>query len=325
MSDHSALFDPARLRLPVVGAPMFLCSGPDLVIAQSRAGICGTMPALNARSTEILDEWLTRIDAELTAPDGKRRPYGVNLILYKSNARLADDLYVIVRHKVPLVITSLSAPTEIVGPVHAYGGMVFHDVISVRHARKAAEAGVDGLILVCAGAGGHGGTLNPFAFVSEVRKFFDGLIILAGTIGDGRAILAAEALGCDLAYVGTRFLVAEESTANPRHKELVVESDAAGILYTPHFSGVNANYLRASIAAAGLDPDNLSGDGAANFKPGQEKPKAWKDIFGAGQGVGSIEAIEPATAIIDRLEREYIEARDRLLGGPAAGREVAHG
>ena len=316
--------DLERLRLPVIGAPMFLCSGPDLVIAQSRAGICGTFPALNARRSVDLDDWLTRIDDELT-DSGGRRPYGVNLILYKSNERLAPDLDVITRHRVPLVITSLAAPTDIVGRVHEYGGMVFHDVTTVRHARKAAQAGVDGLILVCAGAGGHGGSLNPFAFVVEVKRFFSGRIILAGPIGNGADIVAAQALGCDLVYMGTRFLVAEECMANIGHKEMVIDADASSIVYTPRFSGVHANYLRESIVAAGLNPDACDADARADFRPGKDKPKAWKDICGAGQGVGTIDAVEPVSVIVDRLAREYSATRDRLMESQAQdGAENVH-
>ncbi|MCR4265269.1 nitronate monooxygenase family protein [Nitratireductor sp. ZSWI3] len=297
-------------RLPVIGAPMFLTSGVDLVVAQCRAGIIGTFPALNARPQEELDRWLTRIEdglARAEAETGRKpAPYGVNLIVHDSNPRLAEDLEVIAAHRVPLVITSLSQPGAVVERVHAYGGLVFHDVINVRHARKAAGAGVDGLILVCAGAGGHAGRLSPFALAAEVRQFFDGALALSGAISDGGAVAAAEAIGCDFAYVGTLFLAARESMASDAHKEMVVAGSAADVVYSPMFTGTHGNYLAASIAAAGIDPEEaaFARPRRMDFAQGASKPKAWKEIYGAGQGIGSIGEILPVGDIVERLDGE---------------------
>jgi nitronate monooxygenase len=311
-----------RLRLPVIGAPMFIVSGPELVLAQCKAGIVGAFPALNARPQAELDRWLTRIETELVAhraahPDAVVAPFAVNQIVHASNGRLAADLEVCIAHQVPIVITSLRAPHAVVDRVHAYGGLVFHDVISVRHARKALEAGVDGLILVCAGAGGHAGTLSPFALVNEVRRFHAGTLILAGAITDGAGILAAQAMGCDLAYLGTRFIATREANAAERYKQMIVESSAADIAYTPYFSGVHGSYLKPSIRAAGLDPDRLPATpaGQMDYDRREDRPKAWKDVWSAGQGVGSIDAVLGAGVLVDRLEREYRAARTRL--GPA--------
>lgn len=307
-----------RMALPVIGAPLFIVSNPDLVIAQCTSGVIGSFPALNARPAEKLDEWITTIEMALAAhamanPGAPVAPFAVNQIIHQSNDRLDHDLDVCVRHQVPVIITSLRAPDDVVRRVHDYGGIVFHDVISVRHARKALEAGVDGLVLVCAGAGGHAGALSPFALVREVRRFFDGPIALSGAITDGGSVLAAEAMGADFAYVGTRFIATAEANASERYKQTIVDSAAADIVYTPFFTGVAGNYLKPSVTANGLDPDhlptvektkmNFGGGGAA---------KAWKDIWGAGQGVGNIDAVMPAAAVIARMVTEYRVARARL-------------
>ena len=251
-----------KLRLPVIGAPLFIVSNPALVIAQCKAGIVGAFPALNARPQDELDRWLARIESELAAhraahPGATVAPFAVNQIVHASNGRLDADLDACVRHRVPIVITSLRAPHPVVDRVHAYGGIVLHDVISVRHAEKALEAGVDGLILVCAGAGGHAGTLNPFALVNEVRRFYAGTLALAGAITDGAAILAAQAMGCDLAYLGTRFIATREANAPDRYKQMIADARAADVVYTPYFSGVHGSYLQDRIRAAGLDPEHL--------------------------------------------------------------------
>ena len=305
------------LRLPVIGAPMFIVSGPDLVIEQCKAGIVGAFPALNARAPDTLDGWLTRIESALAgfrrAGDAPAAPYAVNLIVNPANARLEEDLQTCVAHRVPIVITSLSAPHKVVAAVHAYGGIVIHDVIKVRHAEKALEAGVDGLILVCAGAGGHAGTLNPIALTGEVRRFFGGPLVLSGTIAHGDGILAAEAMGCDLAYLGTRFIATQESMAKDEYKRMIVESKANDIVYTPLFSGVHGSYLAGSIRNAGLDPDNLPAPEApGKYRGREQRGKVWKDIWGAGQGVGGIDDIPPVALLVDRLEQEYRAARARL-------------
>lgn len=305
-----------NLALPVICAPMFIVSNPDLVIAQCKGGLIGSFPALNARPKELLDEWLTRIKAELAA-DPKAAPFAVNQIIHPSNERLEHDMALCVKHEVPLIITSLSAPTAIVPHVHAYGGKVFHDVISVRHAEKALEAGVDGLILVCAGAGGHAGTLSPFALVGEIRKFYDGPIALSGSITNGSAILAAQAMGADVAYMGTRFIATHEANAVEAYKQAIVDSAAADVVYTPYFTGVHGNYLKKSILAAGLDPANLpEKDKSAMSFGGARDAKAWKDIWGAGQGVGNIADVLPTAALIDRLKQEYRAAKAALCNNP---------
>jgi nitronate monooxygenase len=310
---------PATLRrnlaLPVIGAPMFIVSTPSLVIAQCRSGVIGAFPALNARPPELLDEWLAQIKDALAA-DPQAAPFAVNQIIHQSNTRLAHDMALCVKHEVPLIITSLRAPGDIVPAVHAYGGLVFHDVISVRHAEKALEAGVDGLILVCAGAGGHAGTLSPFALVGELRKFYDGPIALSGAIASGSAILAAQAMGADFAYIGTRFIATEEANAAPAYKQALLDAAAADILYTPYFTGVHGNYLKPSIVAAGLDPDNLPvrDKTAMDFGASAAGAKAWRDIWGAGQGVGVIDDVRPAAAVIAGLKREYDAARAALYG-----------
>ncbi|WP_102225175.1 NAD(P)H-dependent flavin oxidoreductase [Acidimangrovimonas sediminis] len=311
----------AAARLPIIGAPMFLASGVDLVVAQCAAGVIGTFPALNARPQEELSRWLTEIEAGRAAAEAASglpsAPYGVNLIVHESNPRLQADLDTVVAHKVPLVITSLSQPGPVVEAVHGYGGLVFHDVINMRHARKAAGAGVDGLILVSAGAGGHGGRMSPLALAGEARRFFDGALILSGAISDGRAVVAAEALGCTFAYIGTLFLTAAESMAAVAHKEMAVASDASEIIYSPLFTGTHGNYLAGSIRAAGLDPAEaaLAQPRRMAFAEGASKPKAWKEIFGAGQGVGQIDRIEPVAQIVARLASERDEALTRLCGG----------
>lgn len=310
-----------RLRIPVLGAPMFLVSGPDLVIEQCKAGVIGAFPALNARPQEELDKWLTRIETELAQherehPGRKAAPHAVNLIVNKANKRLDADLEVVLAHKVPIVITSLSAPTALVPRVHQYGGIVFHDVIRVRHGEKALEAGVDGLIAVCGGAGGHAGTLNPFALVNELRRIHQGPLVLAGAITNGSGVLAAEAMGCDLAYLGTRFIATRESLAVERYKQMIVDSNSGDIVYTPFFSGVHGSYLKASIRNAGLDPDNLPvSEGPKEYRSREDRPKTWKDIWGAGQGVGNIDDVPTVAELVDRLESEYRAAREKLLNG----------
>ena len=305
-----------NLTLPVICAPMFIISNPDLVIAQCKSGIIGSFPALNARPKELLDEWLTRIKSELAA-DPNAAPFAVNQIIHPSNERLEHDMALCVKHEVPLIITSLSAPTQIVPHVHAYGGKVFHDVISVRHAEKALEAGVDGLILVCAGAGGHAGTLSPFALVGEIRKFYDGPIALSGSITNGQSILAAQAMGADFAYIGTRFIATQEANAVEAYKQAIVDSAAKDVVYTPYFTGVHGNYLTRSIVAAGLDPANLPvKDKTAMSFGGARDAKAWKDIWGAGQGVGTIDDVLPAGELITRLKQEYRSAKTALCNNP---------
>ena len=307
------------LALPVIGSPMFIVSGPDLVIAQCLNGIVGSFPALNARPAEQLDLWLTRIKSELAAakaadPARKIAPFAVNQIVHASNDRLAHDMEVCVRHEVPIIITSLRAPDAVVSAAHSYGGLVFHDVTTIRHAQKAVEAGVDGLILVCAGAGGHAGTLSPFALVGEVRRFYDGPIILSGAIATGQAILAAQAMGADLAYIGTRFIATQEANAAQGYKDMIVETAAADIVYTPFFTGVPGNYLKPSIAAQGLDPDDLPHAGKDSMSFGSGRTKAWRDIWGSGQGVGLIDDAPPVATVVERLKAEYEQAKAALCG-----------
>ena len=306
-----------NLALPVIGAPMFIVSQPDLVLAQCLAGIVGSFPALNARPKELLDEWLGTLSARLVearrAEPGRRiAPFAVNQIVHHSNDRLDHDIALCVRHKVPMVITSLRAPGDVVKEIHGYGGIVFHDVINVRHARKAVEAGVDGLILVAAGAGGHAGTLSPFVLVSEVRRFWDGPIALSGAMTSGGQILAAQAMGADLAYMGTRFIPTPEANAVDAYKRMILESTAADVVYTPYFTGVHGNYLRPSITAQGLDPDNLPPRDKTSMSFGSNRTKAWRDIWGVGQGVGSIDEILPVAEVVARLGREYHAAQQAL-------------
>jgi nitronate monooxygenase len=310
-----------HLSLPVIGAPMFIASGPELVIAQCKAGIVGSFPALNARPAEELTKWLTRIETELADfkvanPGLPVAPFAVNQIVHTSNDRLQHDIDVCVEHRVPVLISSLRAPDRaMLDAVHAYGGVVFHDVISIRHAKKALDAGVDGLILVAAGAGGHAGMLSPFALVGEVRKFFDGPIALSGSIATGGAVLAAQAMGADFAYIGTRWLATQEANTTEGYRDAIVSSNAADVIYTNLFTGVHGNYLRSSIEAAGLDPANLpqSDAKAMNFgSGGGNKAKAWRDIWGAGQGVGLMDDVPAVADVVTRLRREYDEARSRV-------------
>lgn len=310
-----------KLRLPLIGAPMFIVSGPELVIAQCKAGIVGSFPALNARPESMLPEWLERINTELrdyakSNPEAVVAPYAVNQIVHQSNDRLRHDVEMCVRYKVPIVITSLRPPAEVVEAVHSYGGVVFHDVINLRHAQKAIGQGVDGIIAVCAGAGGHAGTTSPFALVKEIRSIFDGTLILSGAMSRGRDILAARAMGADLAYFGTRFIATREANAPDEYKQMIVNSTAADIVYTPLFTGVHGSYLRGSIEKAGLDPDKLQEIDAKqmNFgSGGNSRAKAWRDIWGAGQGVGSINEIASVQELVDDIERDYEETLQRLV------------
>ncbi len=312
-----------RLRIPAIGSPLFIVSNPDLVLAQCKAGIVGSFPALNARPAEMLDEWLKRITNELGEwdakhPDRPSAPYAVNQIVHRTNERLQHDVEACVRHKVPIVITSLGARVEVNEAVHSYGGIVLHDVINNTFAKKAIEKGADGLILVAAGAGGHAGVLNPFALVHEVREWFDGPIALSGAIGSGDGILAAEAAGADLAYIGSAFIATKEANAIEGYKQMIVDSSADDIIYTNLFTGVHGNYLKPSVVQAGLDPNNLPvGDPSKmNFATGAERRKVWKDIWGSGQGVGAVKSILPAAELVDRLAREYHAARARIGATP---------
>jgi nitronate monooxygenase len=305
------------LRLPVIASPMFIISNPDLVIAQCKAGVIGSFPALNARPASALDEWLDRITTELAEhdalhPDRPAAPFAVNQIVHKSNDRLGHDLEVCVRYKVPLVITSLGAQPQVYEAVHSYSGVVMHDVINQHFAHKAIEKGADGLILVATGAGGHAGVQSPFALVQETREWFHGPIALSGAIANGRAILAAQALGADFAYVGSGFIATMEANAEQAYKQAIVDSDAADIVYSNLFTGVHGNYLRASIAASGLDPDNLPESDPSKMDFGGSSAKAWRDIWGAGQGVGAIHEIVGAAELVERFAREYEAAKAGL-------------
>jgi nitronate monooxygenase len=306
-----------RLRIPVVGAPLFIVSQPDLVIAQCKAGIVGAFPALNARPRELLEGWLARIRDELAAwdaehPDRPAAPFAVNQIVHRSNDRLAHDLELCVKHRVPIVITSLGAREEVNQAVHSYGGIVFHDVINIVHARKAIEKGADGLIAVCAGAGGHAGALSPFALISEIRTWWDGPLLLAGAIANGRSVLAAEAMGADLAYIGSAFIATEEANASEGYKAAIVEGSAADIVYTNLFTGVLGNYLKSSIVNAGLDPENLPTSDPSRMNFGDGSTKTWRDIWGCGQGIGGISEVTTVAALVDRLVEEYGAARQAL-------------
>ena len=311
MAIHKHIED--NISIPVIGAPLFLVSGPDLVIAQCKAGIIGSFPALNARPQHVLEEWIIRIKTELAQyqeenPDAKVAPFAVNQICHGSNDRLMQDMETCVKHEVPIIITSLRPPAEVVEAAHSYGGLVYHDVISVRHAKKAAEQGVDGLILVCAGAGGHAGALSPFALLREVKKWFDGTVILSGSIGDGHAVASAIALGADFAYLGTRFIATEEANADPEYKRMLEASAAEDIVYSSLFTGVHGNYLKPSIKNAGLDPDNLpdADKSSMNFgSGGNTDSKAWKDIWGSGQGIGNIKDSPSVAELVGRIEAEY--------------------
>lgn len=318
-----------RLELPVVGSPLFIVSGPELVIAQCKAGIVGSFPALNARPAHVLEEWIIRIKEELAEyqaanPDKKVAPFAVNQICHASNDRLQHDIEVCTRQEVPIIITSLRPPEEVVTAAHSYGGVVFHDVINVKHAKKAAEQGVDGLILVCAGAGGHAGTLSPFALVREVKEWFDGTVLVSGALSDGYGIASAQALGADLAYMGSRFIATQEANADQGYKQMLQESAAEDIVYSNLFTGVHGNYLAPSIVNAGLDPHNLpeADKSKMNFgSGGNQKSKAWKDIWGCGQGIGSIKDAPPVEELVARLKSEYVEAcREFLAKMPAEAR-----
>ncbi|MCZ8320299.1 MAG: NAD(P)H-dependent flavin oxidoreductase [Novosphingobium sp.] len=309
-----------RLRLPVIGSPLFIISGPELVIAQCKAGIIGSFPALNARPSGVLDEWLHQITEELAAhnrdnPDRPAAPYAVNQIVHKSNNRLEEDMEVCAKWQVPMTITSLGAREDINNAVHAWGGIVLHDVITDRFARKAIEKGADGLIPVAAGAGGHAGTLSPFALMQEIREWFGGLVALSGSIACGRSILAAQAMGADFAYIGSPWIATTEARAAEGYKTAIVEGRADDIVYSNLFTGVHGNYLRPSIVAAGLDPDNLpeSDPSKMNFgSGGNTEAKAWKDIWGSGQGIGAVKAVDSVADRVDRLEAEYNQARTEL-------------
>ena len=310
-----------RLSIPVMGSPLFIISNPDLVIAQCKAGVVGAFPSLNARPLAQFEEWLQRLSTELGPNDA---PYAVNLIVHKSNDRLLDDLALCVKYKVPIIITSLGAREDVNEAIHSYGGIVFHDVINNRHARKAIEKGADGLIPVAAGAGGHAGTLSPFALIQEIRQWFDGPVALSGSIANGAAVLAAQAMGADLAYVGSAFIATDEARADQRYKEMIVASNADDIVYSNLFTGVHGNYLKPSIVAAGMDPQALpeSDPSAMNFG-GDAGAKAWKDIWGCGQGIGAVKAIVPAAELVARLKREYDVALARVNAGSPALRAAA--
>ncbi len=309
-----------QLRLPVIGSPLFIVSNPRLVIEQCKAGVVGSFPALNARPAPVLEEWLVQITEELAAfkrqhPERKVAPYAVNQIVHASNDRLASDIALCEKYRVPIQITSLRAPDEVVQSAHSYGGLVYHDVTNVKHAKRALQAGVDGLILVCSGAGGHAGSLSPFALLAEVREFYDGTVILSGAIANGSAILAAQAMGADFAYMGTRFIATEEANASAEYKQALIDSQAEDIVYTNLFTGVHGNYLRSSIVNAGLDPDALpvADKTKMNFASGgNTKSKAWRDIWGSGQGVADIHEVLPVSALVDRLEAEYTAAKKQL-------------
>jgi nitronate monooxygenase len=309
-----------NLRLPVIGSPLFIISGPELVIAQCKAGIVGSFPALNARPSGVLDEWLHRITEELAAhdrdnPNRPAAPFAVNQIVHKSNARLDEDMAVCAKWKVPLVITSLGAREDVNTAVHGWGGIVMHDVIDDRFARKAIEKGADGLIPVATGAGGHAGLLSPFALMQEIRQWFDGYVALSGAIACGRSILAAQALGADFAYIGTPWIATEEANAAEAYKQAIIDGRASDIVYSNLFTGIHGNYLRSSIVEAGLDPENLpvSDPSAMNFgSGGNTEAKAWKDIWGAGQGIGAVSAVESVALRVDRLEAEFNAAKDEL-------------
>jgi nitronate monooxygenase len=315
-----------QLSIPVIGSPLFIISNPDLVLAQCKAGVIGSFPSLNARPIEQLDEWLSQINEELAKaraanPAAKIAPYAVNLIVHKSNNRIEEDLALCVKHKVPMVITSLGARPEVNQAIQSYGGIVLHDIINIVFAHKALEKGADGLIAVCAGAGGHAGTLSPFALISEIREFFDGPLALSGSISNGRQVLAAQAMGADFAYIGSAFIPTHEARAVDGYKDMIVASASKDIIYSSLFTGVHGNYLAPSIAKAGMDPNNLpDGDKATmSFQSGEgAKAKAWKDVWGAGQGVGGVKARMGAGEYVAQLKREYDEAKAGLIGNVAA-------
>lgn len=305
------------LRLPVIASPLFIISTPKLVIAQCKAGIIGSMPALNARPAAQLDEWLAEITEELDRynranPDRPAAPFAINQIIHRSNDRLEHDMEMVAKYRVPIIITSLGARTEVNDAVHAYGGIVLHDVINNSFARKAIEKGADGLIAVAAGAGGHAGTTSPFALVQEIRRWFDGPLALSGSIASGRAILAARSLGADFAYIGSAFIATEEARADERYKQMIVDSTSDDIVYTNLFTGVHGNYLKPSIRAAGLDPDCLPASDPSKMNFGSDRKKPWKDIWGCGQGIAPVDAVVSAGELIERLAREYNAALGAL-------------
>ncbi|HEX7389302.1 MAG TPA: nitronate monooxygenase family protein [Acidiphilium sp.] len=307
-----------RLAIPAIGSPLFIVSNPKLVIAQCTSGIVGSFPALNARPEAMLDEWLAEITEALAAwdaahPEAPAAPFAVNQIVHRSNARLEHDLALCVKYRVPMLITSLGARPEVNEAAHSYGGIVMHDIISNAFAHKAIEKGADGLIAVAAGAGGHAGVISPFALIQEIRTWFDGPVALSGAIATGRAVLAAVAMGADFAYIGSAFIATEEANASEAYKQAIVDGRAEDIVYTNLFTGVHGNYLRPSVVAAGLDPDNLpaSEASAMNFREGA-KAKAWKDVWGSGQGIGVVDAVVPARTLIGRLTAEYRAARAAL-------------
>jgi nitronate monooxygenase len=308
------------LRIPVVGAPLFIISNPRLVIAQCTSGIVGSMPALNARPAEQLDEWLAEITEALAAwdrahPDRKAAPFAINQIVHKSNDRLEHDMQMCAKYKVPVVITSLGARTDVNDAVHSWGGIVLHDIINNTFARKAVEKGADGLIAVAAGAGGHAGVKSPFALIQEIREWFDGPLLLSGAVATGDAVLAAQAMGADLAYIGSAFIATDEARCSADYKQAIVDGTSDDIVYSSLFTGVHGNYLKRSIRNAGLDPDNLpeSDPTKMNFAgAGEGAKKAWKDIWGSGQGIGAVKAVMPAAALVDRLAAEYARARARV-------------
>jgi nitronate monooxygenase len=310
-----------KLRIPVIGSPLFIISNPDLVIEQCKAGIIGSFPALNARPGPVLEEWLKRITEELAAydeanPDNPSAPFAVNQIVHKSNDRLMHDVEMCVKYKVPVVITSLGAIKEVNDAIHSYGGIVLHDIINNRFAKKAIEKGADGLIAVAAGAGGHAGTLSPFALVQEIREWFDGPLALSGSMASGDAVLAAEAMGADMGYIGSAFIATKEANADERYKQMIVDSKADDIVYSNLFTGIHGNYLKPSIEAAGMDPNDLpeSDPSAMNFgSGGNSDAKAWKDIWGCGQGIGAVDKIQTAAEFINNLATQYNAARARLL------------
>jgi nitronate monooxygenase len=311
----------AHLPLPIIGSPLFIISNPKLVIAQCTAGVVGSMPALNARPAEQLEEWLIEITEGLAAwnrahPERPAAPFAINQIVHKSNERLEHDMAMCVKYKVPIIITSLGAREDINAAAHSYGGVVLHDIINNKFARKAIEKGADGLIAVAAGAGGHAGIKSPFALVQEIRQWFDGPIALSGSIATGGAVLAAQAMGADFAYIGSAFIATEEARAAEGYKHAIVAGNSDDIVYSNLFTGVHGNYLAASIRAAGLDPENLpvSDPSAMNFSSGSSKPKAWKEIWGSGQGIGVVDKVRPAGEFIAQLKREYEDAKRRLLG-----------
>ena len=320
-----------NLRIPVIGAPLFIVSGPELVIAQCKAGVVGSFPSLNARPEHVVDEWLDQITTELAEyneknPDKPAAPFAVNQIVHKTNNRLEHDVEMCVKYKVPIVITSLGARTEVFDAIHSYGGIVLHDVINIVFAHKALDKGADGLIAVCSGAGGHAGRLSPFALIQEIRQFFDGPLALSGSIAHGGAIAAAQAMGADLGYIGSAFIACDEARAVDGYKDMIVDSKAGDIVYSNLFTGVHGNYLAPSISKAGLDPNDLpeSDPSAMNFgSGGNQEAKAWKDIWGCGQGIGAIQKRVSTSDYVDQLEREYNEARARLAGQTSYGRPIS--